>query len=93
MDILFIVSALCCIFGGIGTILHTNPINKLIMLSLMETGIIGFIAYFYYLDVAILLTIVSPITNIIILVGYVKYLEINKEKKKVKKKEFPILGG
>jgi len=91
LEILLIVSVVCCILGGLGVILHTNPINKIIMLGLLNVGLIGMIVSSYYLDIAIISSICEPISTIILLLGYMKYLTTLKKKQKYGR-ELPILS-
>jgi len=91
MDILPLVSGICCILGGIGVILHTNPINKIIMFALLEIGMIGLIVSCYYLDIAIISSLCEPICTIILLLGYLKYLTTVKKKKRYGR-DLPILS-
>jgi energy-converting hydrogenase A subunit D len=91
MDILPIVSAICCILGAIGVIVHTNSINKIIMFAFLESGLIGLIASSYYLDVAIVSSIIEPISSVVLLLGLIKYEAVKKSKKKYGRK-LPILA-
>jgi len=88
MEILPIVAAGCCILGGIGTIIHTHNINKIIMFALLES--IGLIASFYYLDVAIVSSILEPVATLILLLGVLKY-EFTIRNKKKYSTEVPVL--
>ncbi|XRO75340.1 DUF2108 domain-containing protein [Methanocaldococcus sp. 28A] len=90
MEILLLISGICCILGGIGVILHTNPINKIIMFALLEIGMLGLIVSSYYLDIAIISSICEPICTIILLLGYLKYVTTIKKKKKYGR-NLPIL--
>uniref|UniRef100_A9A9L2 Energy-converting hydrogenase A subunit D n=1 Tax=Methanococcus maripaludis (strain C6 / ATCC BAA-1332) TaxID=444158 RepID=A9A9L2_METM6 len=90
MEILPIVAAGCCILGGIGTIIHTHNINKIIMFALLESGLIGLIASFYYLDVAIISSVLEPVATLILLLGVLKY-EFTIRNKKKYSTEVPVL--
>ncbi|WP_421077903.1 DUF2108 domain-containing protein [Methanothermococcus sp. Ax23] len=90
MDILPLVSIFCCIIGGIGVILHTDYINKIIMFAFLEAGLIGLVSSFYYLDVAMISSILEPIGTIILLLGSLKYAHLKRTKKKYSS-EVPIL--
>jgi len=91
LEVLPFVAGTCCILGGIGVILHTNPINKIIMFALLELGMIGLIVSSYYLDIAIISSLCEPICTIILLLGYLKYLTTTKKKKKYGR-DLPILS-
>ncbi|MDK2789736.1 MAG: energy-converting hydrogenase subunit [Methanothermococcus sp.] len=90
MEILPILSIICCVLGGMGVILHTNYINKIIMFAFLESGLIGLIVSFYYLDVAMVSSILEPIGTIILLLGTLKYEYIRRNKKKYST-EVPVL--
>jgi len=92
MEVLPIISLFCCILGSIGVILHTDNINKIIMFSFIEAGLIGLIASFYYLDVAIISSLLEPVGTIILLLGALKYAHTKRTKKKYSS-EIPILTG
>jgi len=91
LEVLPLISGVCCILGGLGVVLHTNPINKIIMLALLEIGMIGLIVSSYYLDIAIISSICEPICTIILLLGYMKYLTTIKKKKKFGR-DLPVLS-
>ena len=91
MEILPLISGICCILGGIGVILHTNPINKIIMFALLEIGMIGLITSSYYLDIAVVSSLCEPICTVILLLGYLKYLTTTKKKKRFGR-DLPILA-
>ncbi|ENN96761.1 hypothetical protein J422_00551 [Methanocaldococcus villosus KIN24-T80] len=84
------IASLCCVLGAIGVIFYKNPINKIILLSLIEIGVILFIVYYYYLDIALITSLTEPICTVILLIGYMKYLSMVKSKKKYGR-ELPIL--
>ncbi len=91
MYILALISFISCIAGGIGVILHRNLINKIIMFAFLEAGLIGFIITYHYLDVAMISSMLEPISTIILLLGAIKYTYIIKSKKKYSS-EVPILS-
>ncbi|HIJ06341.1 MAG: hypothetical protein XE11_0947 [Methanomicrobiales archaeon 53_19] len=53
--------------GAVTTALWKNPFDKLIGLSLLSAGVIPLIVMRGYLDVAILVALVTPISTIFIL--------------------------
>ncbi|ABR55947.1 DUF2108 domain-containing protein [Methanococcus aeolicus] len=91
MEILPLVALFCCVFGGIGVILHTDILNKIIMFAFLEAGLIGLVASFYYLDVAMVSSILEPISTIVLLLGAIKYTYLIKTKKRYSS-ELPILS-
>jgi len=76
--------------GCVGVILNTDCLDKIIMLEFLTGGLIGLIASFYYLDVAILTSIMEPVSTVILLLGSLKYIYIKRSKKRYSSK-LPIL--
>ena len=62
-----LIVSLIAIIGVIYVYISKNPFDKLIGLAIMLGGVIPFIALEGYLDVAILVAIIMPLTTIIIL--------------------------
>ncbi|ACV24158.1 Protein of unknown function DUF2108, membrane [Methanocaldococcus fervens AG86] len=91
LEILPLIAGICCVLGGIGVIVHTNPINKIIMFALLEIGMIGLIISSYYLDIAIISSLCEPICTIILLLGYLKYITTVKKKKRYGR-NLPVLS-
>ncbi len=65
--ILAIVFAFLAVAGTLGTILERDPFAKLISLSVIAGGAIPFIVDRGYLDVAIAVAIIAPLSTIFIL--------------------------
>ncbi|HIQ32009.1 MAG TPA: DUF2108 domain-containing protein [Methanothermococcus okinawensis] len=78
------------VMGCIGVILNTDYLDKIIMLEFLTGGLIGLIVSFYYLDVAILTSIMEPVSTVILLLGSLKYLYLKRSKKRYSSK-LPIL--
>lgn len=53
--------------GAVSTALWKNPFDKLIGLSLLSAGVIPLIVMRGYLDVAIVICLIIPITTILVL--------------------------
>lgn len=68
------------IVGAIGGILQTRPIDKILMLAVLGDGLIGVIAAYQYLDVAMATSFMTFIGIIIMMVGLIRTLEIKKTK-------------
>ena len=62
-----LIVSMIAIIGVIYVYISKNPFDKLIGLAIMLGGVIPFIALKGYLDVAILVAIIMPLTTIIIL--------------------------
>jgi energy-converting hydrogenase Eha subunit C len=68
------------IVGAIGGILQTRPIDKILMLAVLGDGLIGIIAAYQYLDVAMASSFMTFIGIIIMMIGLIRTLEIKKTK-------------
>jgi len=90
VELLPLVSIFCIVMGCVGVILNTDCLDKIIMLEFLTGGLIGLIASFYYLDVAILTSIMEPVSTVILLLGSLKYIYIKRSKKRYSSK-LPIL--
>jgi energy-converting hydrogenase A subunit D len=55
------------LIGAVGTMLQKDPFDKLISLGILAGGVIPFIVARGYLDVAVTVALVAPITTIFIL--------------------------
>ena len=65
--ILAAVFAFLAIAGTIGTVLERDPFAKLISLSVIAGGVFPFIVDRGYLDVAIAVAIIAPLSTIFLL--------------------------
>ena len=86
------VSAVVLIIGTLGVIALPKPIDKVIMLSILQGGLVGTIVAAKYLDVAMAAAIFDPIATVIFLIGIIKIDEIRKKKTKQKDGEEGILA-
>ena len=53
--------------GAVATALWKNPFDKLIGISILSAGVIPFIVTQGFLDVAIVISLIIPITTILVL--------------------------
>ncbi len=74
------VSAAVLIIGAIGIIALPKPVDKVIMLSLLQGGFIGMIVSAKYLDVAMAAAIFDPIATVIFLIGITKIQDIRNQR-------------
>lgn len=74
------VSAAVLIIGTIGIIVLPKPVDKVIMLSLLQGGFIGMIVSAEYLDVAMAAAIFDPIATVIFLIGITKIQDIRNQR-------------
>lgn len=66
------------IVGAIGGLLQTRPIDKILMLAVLGDGLIGIIATYQYLDVAMASSFMTFVGIIIMMIGLIRTLEIKK---------------
>lgn len=67
MDYLVAIFGIIAIIGAVSTYIRENPFDKLIGIAVMTGGIIPFVAAKGYLDVAIVIALVVPVTTIFLL--------------------------
>jgi len=82
------VSAGIALIGTAGIIMLPKPIDKVIMLGILEAGFIGMIVAAKYLDVAMAGAIFDPISTIIMLIAITKINEIREKKIKSQEEGF-----
>lgn len=66
--------------GAIGVALLKKPLDKVIMLSVLEAGFFLAIVTFKYLDVALIAAILNPLSIIVFLLALMKIDKIRKSK-------------
>jgi len=66
-EILVLLFAAVALIGALGTYLQRDPFNKLIAIGITYGGVLPFIIDRGYLDVAIVVSLIIPISTIIIL--------------------------
>lgn len=86
------ISAAVLIIGAVGIISLPKPIDKVIMLALLQGGFVGMIVAAKYLDVAMAAAIFDPVATVIFLIGIIKLDEIRKKKAKEKSQEEGMLA-
>ncbi|WP_409200934.1 DUF2108 domain-containing protein [Methanobrevibacter sp. DSM 116169] len=74
--IMTIVSVLLLLIGAFGVILLSKPLDKIIMFSIMEGGLFLAIVQFKYLDVALIIALLGPLSVIVLLLPIIKINEI-----------------
>jgi energy-converting hydrogenase A subunit D len=74
------VSAAILLIGTVGVIALPKPLDKVIMLALLQAGFVGMIVSGKYLDVAMAAAIFDPIATVIFLIGIIKINEVRKNK-------------
>ncbi len=68
------------IVGALGGLFLTQAIDKILMLAVLGDGLIGIIAAYQYLDVAMASSFMTFVGIIIMMIGLIRILEIKKAK-------------
>lgn len=76
------ISIALMIIGAIGVVLLKKPLDKVIMVSILEAGLFLAIVGFKYLDVAFLTAVLDPLSIIVFLLALIKINEVRKSKLK-----------
>ena len=66
--------------GAIGVVLLKKPLDKVILLSVLEAGFFLAVVSFKYLDVALITAILDPLSIIVFLLALMKIDKIRKSK-------------
>ncbi|WP_071906708.1 DUF2108 domain-containing protein [Methanobacterium congolense] len=74
------VSAAVALIGAAGLIMLPKPIDKVIMLAVLEGGFIGMVVAAKYLDVAMVAAVFDPISTVILLMAIIKINDIRRKK-------------
>ena len=74
------VSMALMIIGAIGVVLLKKPLDKVIMVSVLEAGLFLAIVSFKYLDVAFLTAVLDPLSLIVFLLALIKINNVRKSK-------------
>ena len=74
------ISIALMIIGAIGVVLLKKPLDKVIMVSVLEAGLSLAIVSFKYLDVAFLTAVLDPLSIIVFLLALIKINEVRKSK-------------
>ena len=74
------ISIALMVIGAIGVVLLKKPLDKVIMVSILEAGLVLAIVSFRYLDVAFLTAVLDPLSIIVFLLALIKINEVRKSK-------------
>lgn len=66
------ISIVLMIVGAIGIVLLKKPLDKVIMVSILEAGFLLAVVAFKYLDVAFVMAILDPLSIIVFLLALIK---------------------
>ena len=75
-----IIAIALMLIGALGVIFLKKPLDKVIMFSIMDLGVVLVIVLFKYLDVAMFAALVGPLSTLIFILSIVKINEIRKKK-------------
>jgi len=67
MEYIIAIFGIIALIGAFTTYLRTSPFDKLIGVAIMTGGVIPFVVIKGYLDVAIVIALVVPVTTIFML--------------------------
>jgi energy-converting hydrogenase A subunit D len=76
------ISIILMFVGTVGIVWLVKPLDKIIMLSILEGGFFVAVVSFKYLDVAFVVALLSPISIIIFLLALIKVNEVRAKNKK-----------
>lgn len=80
MEIVSIIAIALMIIGGFGIIFLKKPLDKVIMFTILDAGLVLVIVLFKYLDVALFAALADPLSTLIFILAIVKIKEIRKKK-------------
>lgn len=75
-----ILAIVLMIIGAFGIIFLKNPMDKVIMFSILDAGFVLVIVLFKYLDVAMFAALIDPLSTLVFILAIVKIKEIRKNK-------------
>jgi energy-converting hydrogenase A subunit D len=67
IEVVLYVFAAIALIGAISTAIMRDPFGKLIGIGVIAAGVLPFIVYRGYLDVAVAVALITPVTTIIVL--------------------------
>jgi energy-converting hydrogenase A subunit D len=73
------IATVLLVVGAIGVILLRKPLDKLIMLSLTDAGLFLAMVAFQYLDIALLVALLSPLSIVVFLLSLIKVNELRQK--------------
>ena len=68
------------IIGALGIIFVKKPLDKVIMFSILDAGLLLAVVLFKYLDVALFIALAGPLSTIIFILSIVKINETRTKK-------------
>lgn len=80
MEIVSLIAIALMLIGGFGVIFLKKPLDKVIMFTILDAGLVLVIVLFKYLDVALFAALAGPLSTLIFILAIVKIKEIRKKK-------------
>ena len=80
MEIISIIAMALMLIGAFGIIFLKKPLDKVIMFSVLDAGLVLVIVLFKYLDVALFAALAGPLSTLIFILAIVKIKEIREKK-------------
>ncbi len=80
MEIISIIAMALMLIGAFGIIFLKKPLDKVIMFSILDAGLVLVIVLFKYLDVALFAALTGPLSTLIFILAIVKIKEIREKK-------------
>ncbi len=74
------ISLVLLFIGALGVVFLKKPLDKVILLSILESGFFLAVVSFKYLDVALITSILNPLSIIVFLIALMKIDKIRKSK-------------
>ena len=78
--IVSIIAIALMLIGALGIILLKNPMDKVIMFSILDAGFLLSVVLFKYLDVALFVALSGPLSTLVFIMAIVKIKGIRSKK-------------
>lgn len=78
--IISLIAIALIIIGTFGIIFNKKPLDKVIMFSILNAGFLLVVVLFNYLDVALFVALVDPLSTLVFILAIVKINEVRKDK-------------
>ena len=72
MEFISLISIALMLIGTVGIILLKKPLDKVIMFSILDAGFLLAVVKFGYLDVAMFIALLAPLSTLIYILSIVK---------------------
>lgn len=80
MDFVSLLAIILMIIGALGIIFVKKPLDKVIMFSILDAGLLLAVVLFKYLDVALFIALAGPLSTVIFILSIVKINETRTKK-------------